>query len=167
MKVVCVSGGSYKSNYLKIIKSHLKCDLLIFNAGIIYEYDESKELLGFGLVIKELIQLSNLLNSVVAALSYRKGKEVFLVAQKDMFFIENIYTGVAFSYKKKDFIIGKEKTNYKHANKIVLTNKRLTVNVDSCSKNKTYIFCDNKGVTVIKNKKSQRKFNKCSKIILK
>ena len=43
MKIVCVSGGSYKSFYLNYYVNLKSCDLLIFNYGIIYDIDFSNK----------------------------------------------------------------------------------------------------------------------------
>ena len=59
MKIVCVAGGSYKSFYLNYVTKLKKCDLLIFNFGILYDYDIHDELMGKGVVTKELMNLSN------------------------------------------------------------------------------------------------------------
>ena len=45
MKIVCVSGGTYKSFYLNYCIKLRQCDLLLFNFGIIYDYVVSEELL--------------------------------------------------------------------------------------------------------------------------
>ncbi len=67
MKIVCVSGGSYKSFYLNHFAKIKHCDLLIFNFGIIYDYVVKDELLDYGVVTKELLSLSNSLKAVVVA----------------------------------------------------------------------------------------------------
>ena len=53
MKIVCVVGGSYKSFYINHFRNIQSCDLLVFNFGILYDYDMKEELLGSAVVTYE------------------------------------------------------------------------------------------------------------------
>ena len=81
--------------------------------------------------------------------------------------ISTISKGVEFKLKNMPFVVGNEKTNYKNSHKIIFLNNQIKPNVLACSKRKIYLFCDNYGISFVKNKKLKRKFNKYSKIILK
>ena len=67
MKIVCACGGSYKSFYLNYFINLKSCDLLIFNFGIIYDYNLENETRGDRIVNKELSMLSKKLNATIVA----------------------------------------------------------------------------------------------------
>ena len=170
MRIVCVAGGSYKSFYLNYFSKLSRCDLLVFNFGIIYDYNTFNELMGDALVTKELMNLSKALRCVVAAGAYvvgeKRGKSI-IVCNGDKIQIDKCAFGARIQIKKQTFIVGDEQTDYKKANKIILCDKRIEPNLAHCSKRKIYIFCDNFGVNFVQNKKMTRKFYKYSKFILK
>ncbi len=171
MNIVCVSGGSYKSFYLNHFIKMKKCDLLIFNFDIIYDYVVKDELLKDAVVTKELLMLSKKLNSVVVAGVYvvnKEGKKKrIIVCNGDKIEICSIVFGAKIFICNKSFIIGDEKTKYFKENKIILSKKSVYVNLFNCAKNKIYIFCHARGASLVVNKKIKRKFNKYSKFILK
>ena len=170
MRIVCVAGGSYKSFYLNYFSKLSRCDLLIFNYGIIYDYNTFNELLGDAVVTKELMNLSQTLHCVVAAGVYVVGAErvkSIIVCNGDKIQLDKAALGARIHIKNQTFIVGDESTDYKKANKIILCNKRIEPNVLHCSLRKIYIFCDKFGVNFVQKQKLTRKFNKYSKIILK
>ena len=67
MKIICVSGGNYKSFYINCATKQYQCDLLVFNSDIIYDYVVKDELLGDAIVTKELTALSKKMGCVVVA----------------------------------------------------------------------------------------------------
>lgn len=171
MKIICVAGGSYKSFYFNYFVKLRRCDLLIFNFGIIYDYDICNELTRFGIVTRELMALSKKLHSVVVAgvnvVFKGKVNKSVIVCDGEKIHINKVKTGAKICIKKTHFIIGDETTDYKSNNKIILCSKRIHPNLERCSKRKIYIFCDKFGVYLVENGKLKRKFNKFSKIILK
>lgn len=171
MKVVCVAGGSYKSIYLNDLTKLKSCDLLVFNFGVLYNYVVKEELLGNAFLTKEILTLAKKLKCVVVAGVYVENLEgiikSILVCDGEKIFVAPVFYASKIYCCNKMFIAGDENTNYERANKIVLTNKRIYPNLDKCSGNKIYIFCDKYGASLINQKKIERKFNKCSKFILK
>lgn len=171
MKIICVAGGSYKSFYLNYFINLSSCDLLIFNFGIIYDYDICKELTGSALVTRELMMLSKKLKAIVVAgvnIVYKgKTDKSIIVCDGEKIHISNVKIGAKIYIKKTSFVIGDESTQCKSNNKIILSSKRIYPNLAHCSKRKIYIFFDKFGVCLVENGKIKRKFNKFSKIILK
>lgn len=171
MRIVCVAGGSYKSFYLNCFVKLKRCDLLIFNYGIIYNYNTSEELLGQALVTKELMSISKALKCVIVAgvmvEGCNKTTKSIIVCDGDKIHIENTCIGARIHVKNKSFIIGDEFTDYKKQNKIILCSKRIEPNLSHCSKRKIYVFCDKFGVNIVNKQKMTRKFNKYSKFSLK
>ncbi len=171
MKIICVTKTSYKSFYLNYLKHINKCSLLVFNFGIIYDYDVKRELMQSGLVTKELFSLAKSLKAVVIAgvyvVSGNVRKKSIIVCDGEKINIAFASTGAKLYLNKKVIVIGDEKIKTNKTDKIVLTSNRIYPNINHCSQNRTYIFCDDFGTTVVKNKKITRNFNKYSKIILK
>ncbi|MBE5741681.1 MAG: hypothetical protein E7351_04065 [Clostridiales bacterium] len=171
MKIVCVAGGSYKSFYINCCLRLRKCDLLIFNFDIIYDYVIKDEILGNGVVTKEILLLADRLKCTVLAgvnvIRGNKKSKAILSCDGEKICIHSISSGAKIFIKGKNFVVGDRTTNYGKLNKIILTDRRVYPNVSSCSRCKIYIFCDKFGVDYINNKKLIRNFNKHSKIILK
>ena len=171
MKIVCVAGGSYKSFYLNYVINLQKCDLLIFNFGILYDYDIYDELMGKGIVTKELMNLSRRLDTQIVAGIFVKYKnkieKSIIICNKDKIELNQISLGAKIIVKNKTFVIGDESTKTKSNNKIILSSKRLYPNLEHCALNKFYVFLDKFGVTFIEKRKMTRKFNKYSKFVLK
>lgn len=171
MKIVCVAGGSYKSFYLNHYLKLKSCDLLIFNYGIIYDYDAKEEILGNAIISKELQHISKTLNCTVVAgvflIRNNEKQKSILVCDKDKLYLNSVEHGAKINIKNISFMVGDRYTNFFHFNKIILTNKRIYPNINNCSSKKIYIFCDGFGVDFIQNKKLVRNFNKYSKFVLK
>ncbi len=170
MKIVVVSGGNYKSFYLNCFLKLHKCDLLVFNFGIIYDYVIEDEILHNAVVTNELMMLSNKLRCPVVAGVYVVGKmrrQSIIVCDGEKIHISSINDGAIVTIKNKIFTIGVEGiSGYKH-NKIILSKKRLYPLIEHCAKNKVYLFCDGYGVSVIEDKTFKRFFSKYAQIILK
>lgn len=164
MKIVCVAGGSYKSFYLNFFCKLKKCNLLVFNYGIFYDYNVKDELVGNAVVTKEILFLARKLHCLVVAGIYkvfnnRKTKAI-IFSNGDKFHLSNTKMGQEIHIKNNSFIVGDETTNYLNKNKIILSTKKITPKLSNCSSKKLYIFCDKFGTTFIQNKKLVRKFNK-------
>ncbi len=170
MKIVCACGGSYKSFYLNYFINLKSCDLLIFNFGIIYDYNLENETRGDRIVNKELSMLSKKLNATIVAGVNIIDKEIYqgiIVCNRDKITLARADKGVKVFCKNRLFAIGNSNMKAQQTNKIILTNKRIYPNLKHCRRNKTFIFCDKFGVVVVQNQKLTRKFYKYSKIILK
>lgn len=181
MKVVCVSGGSYKSFYLNHFAKIKRCDLLIFNFGIIYDYVVKDELLDYGIVTKELLSLSNALKAVVVAgvnvVQNGKSQKSLIVSDGEKIYLSSLKVGVKvclndnadennlsehnknkqkkFKHKSNSqFVVGCKSTNFGSCNKIVFTEQTIKPNVAHCNPNKIYIFCNKFGVNVVQNKQN-------------
>lgn len=169
MKIIYVAGGSYKSFYLNYFLKLKSCDLLIFNFGIFYNLKNNLKV--DPAVEKELHMLANKLKCKIIAGVYayneRKKKKMFLLCNDKGIYVMPANKILNINLDKERFYVSLPELLSCNANKIVLSEKRLYPNVKSCSKKKAYIFCDNFGVTVVKNKNLRRKFHKYSKIILK
>lgn len=170
MKIICVLGGSYKSFYLNYLKSIKRCNLLVFNFGLIYNYNAKEELLGQAVVTKELMFLARKLHAIVVAGVMVEGENVtksIIVCDGEKLEIAKAEDGIKLFINKRTIVVGDEKLKAKGVDKIILSTKKIRPNLDKCSYIRNYIFCDNFGVSIVKNKKIIRKFNKYSKIILK
>lgn len=170
MKIVCVSGGSYKSFYLNYLKKLGGCDLIVFNYGIIYNYNIKEELFGNAIVTKELMSLSKRLHSLVVAGVFVEGQNVkksIIVCDGEKIHLVDAKVGIKLEVCKSEFAIGDERLQIKGCNKIILSSIRIHPCVEHCVDKRVYIFCDNFGVTMVKNRKLTRNFNKYFKIILK
>ena len=170
MKIVCVCGGSYKSFYLNYFINLKSCDLLIFNFGIIYDYNLENETYGEKIVSKELITLSKKLKATIVAgvnIIDRENHKGIVVCNFDKIKLFDACKGAKVLCKNKLFMIGSSNMQVRENNKIILSNKRIYPNLKHCGRNKILIFCDKFGVGVVQNQKLTRKFYKYSKIILK
>lgn len=171
MKIVCVAGGSYKSFYINYAVKLKKCDLLIFNFGILYDYYIKDKLIENHVLTNELIFLSNKLDCVIVAGIYvidnEKKFKAIIKYDKGKIDLYSPKFGAEISVNTHKFIVGDRNTNYLKFDKIVLSNERLIINPKNCSRKKIYVFFDRHGVNFIINKKIKRKFCKYSKIILK
>lgn len=163
MKIVCVSGGSYKSFYLNYYVNLKSCDLLIFNYGIIYDIDFSN--INYQVVINELLSLAqNLHTAVVAGVNViEKGEKIraLIVTNGKDISISSLNIGAkicfdkssfAETYKFASFVFGNNFTHFGDNHKIIFDSKAVS-NLSHCSKNKIYLFINNHGVDFVKNRK--------------
>lgn len=171
MKIICVSGGSYKSFYINHLVKINSADLLVFNFGLIYDYNVADELLGNGVVTKELMSLSKRLQTKVVAgifvVTKLHKKKAIILCDGDKIHICSIDLGAKVLLKNHTFVIGDETTNYRNYNKIVLSKSQIKPNLNNCSKRKILVFIDKFGLNLVSNGNLKRNFNKYSKIILK
>lgn len=171
MKIICVSGGSYKSIYLNHLLKLRSCDLLIFNFGIIYDYDLRSNKNRNTLIISELSMLASRFKAcVVAGVDVKTNHENFkgiIVCNDNNFNVYRAKNGVKINLCGKEFAICYANSFIKSKNKIVLSTKRLYPKANHCSTKKFILFCDRFGATIVQNQKIKRNFNKYLKIILK
>ncbi len=166
MKIVCVCGGSYKSFYLNCFVKLKKCNLLLFNFGLFYDYVVGDELLKTGVVTKELLMLARQLNAYVVAGTYMVAngvrKKVVIVCDGDKVEIVEAQNGAVINLKGTLFCVGDEKVRCTKFNKIILSSNRIKPKLNHCIKQRTYIFMDDYGTTLVKNKNLTRKSQKIS-----
>lgn len=171
MKIIFVSGGSYKSFYLNYYLKLKRCDLLVFNFGVIYDYDLKHENNSLGIVKPELISIANRLNAIVVAgvnvIDNGQIKKSILICDGKTITLKPSEIGAYLIIKNRHFVIGNEKCKAHANNKIILSKKRIYPIASHCSVRKVYVFCDEFGLCLVQNGKIKRKFNKYSKIILK
>ncbi|MFQ6752019.1 MAG: hypothetical protein ACLRFL_00440 [Clostridia bacterium] len=169
MNIICVAGGSFYSFYINYFLKIKHCDILVFNFEIFDTLDLKEEMSGSG-IIEDIEQLSQRLNCpvVVGVMVKSNGRlyPAILSYYKEMMGISGVRRGLELKIKNKTFIIGVKNTNFRNCNKIILSKDRMYPKLDNFSK-KINIFCDRLGVYIAYKKKLTRKFNKCSKIILK
>lgn len=163
MVIYYVAGGSYRSFYLNNFLKIKRCDLLIFNYGVFNNIENSFQCCQ---LIKEVKSLSKKLNcAIIFIVSVKKFKKIGFFNKKNVYFYHfNKILNVKICHKI--FAVGKLFSNFKAKNKIIFCDN-VNVNIKNCSENNTYLFCYDKKIEVVQDKKIKRNFNKCSKIILK
>lgn len=171
MKIIFVCGGSYKSFYLNHYLKLNRCDLLVFNFGVIYDYDLHIENSNCAIVKPELITIAKRLKAIVVAgvnvLDRVTIKKSILVCDGNTITLKPASKGAFISIKNKRFVVGSDSCTSNAENKIILSNRRIYPIASHCSLRKVYVFCDKFGLCLVQNGKIKRKFNKYSKIILK
>ncbi len=171
MKIIFVSGGSYKSFYLNYYLKLNKCDLLVFNFGVIYDYDLRFEAGASAIVKPEMMMLANKLGATVVAGVVVKDnnlkRKCILVCNGEKISLIESNIGAHFRVRNKWFVAGDTNCKAVAENKIILTDERIYPNIQHCSLRKVYLFCDKFGLSVVQKKKLKRNFYKYSKIILK
>ncbi len=167
MKIICISGGSYKSCYLNYLQKLKFCDLLIINFGVMYVCNNNTRD-NFEIVGNELFLLARRLQAVVVAgievVDNNTKRRVLMHCDGEKVIIDNT---ILLKLKKHRFIVCSNKSLVSKYDKIVLSEGRITPNIQHCNYRKRYIFCDSYGVSIVENRKLKRKFYKYSKIILK
>lgn len=170
MKIICVSGGSYKSCYLNFLQKIKSCDLLILNYGVLYTLDYAK-INEFDIVKDEMRMLSSRLHcKIVAGVFVKSGDRTYqsiLLLDNNSLEIFGTHSCKTISVKNHKFSLCTNGNYSANCDKIILSTKRIHPNLSHCSRRRKYIFCDNFGVTIVEKKKLKRKFYKYSKIILK
>ena len=167
MNLFVVSGGSYKTFYFNYLKNIKNCDLLVINFNVldVVCFNNLAD------IYAELITISKKLNCVVVAGVKRLGNleigKIVLMSEGEKIKKERARKGLKVNIKGKVFIVGEAGGLYEKDNKIILGENKMLINEHACSSKRFYLFCDNKGVSFVLNKKLNRKFNKCVKIVLK
>lgn len=67
MRILFVVGGSYKAFYLNNIHKYKKLDLLVFQTGLLYEFDYYDEMFGAKTITNEMLSLCNRFNCKIIA----------------------------------------------------------------------------------------------------
>lgn len=161
MKVICISSGNFNSIYINYLSKLTYCDLLIINFNVVKTSGKY--------FLKEIKELSKKFScTVVVGVNFlHEQKKLIIVDSKGKVAIKLFKLGIKIKKEKRLFFIGPSYIKSKLCNKIILSDEQIKPCVRCCSYNKIYLFCDRFGTTVVKNKKLKRKFNKCSKFILK
>lgn len=167
MKIFCVSGGNYKSFYLNAFLKIKGYDLLIINFGIMYDIKENLD--DSNIVFNELKMLYDRAKvPIIAGVKIGQNRiKKFILCNHGKCHIYSLNTGIILNIKNKKFVVGEKFTKYGNNNKIILSETRVYPEISHCSYKKTYVFCDNFGITKIEKRKISRKFYKYAKIILK
>ena len=165
MKIAFVVGGNYKAFYINHIEECKGIDILVFQEGLLYEYDYFNESFGNKTITKEMIGLAKKLNCVILAkiktnlfnkscneILYCDGIKVltfsgdryiklYLKGKRVIFSLKNVFWGCADIF-------------------IQLTKNRLEMKKIRQKCHKQTFLCDKHGVEYVKNGKIKRKFRK-------
>ena len=151
MKVVCVSGGSYKSFYINHFLHLKKCDVLIFNFGIIYDYDKNES----SVIKNEFKSIYEKLGCVIVAGVKLNGEneKFFLVFDGVDLVIHQAKNPIKITRKNADIEVGLYNSLFKSDRRIILSKYRVYPNLNHISKNDCYVFCDSSGASIVISKK--------------
>jgi len=162
MNIVFVVGGSYKAFYLNNINKLKNVDLLVFQEGLLYDFDCFNETYGMKIVSNELQYLCQKLECKIVALVNSNlfglsKKELLYADDKDVFLVGD---NLKLVLKEKVVEIG-----FKN----VFSNSNVNIKLNSgcndpvikkCNYKKIYFYCNKKGVSCVKMGKLKRKFRK-------
>lgn len=165
MKIGFVVGGSYKGFYINHLKECKDLDILVFQEGLLYDYDYYNENFGSKTVTKEILNLSKKLNCKIAAkiktnllgnladeILYCDGEKVTIICPER--YIKMIIN-------KKTVIFALKNVFFDSADIfIMLTKNRLEVKNNKKNRHKNTFLCDKKGVEYVKRGRIIRKFRK-------
>lgn len=171
MKIVFVVGGSYKAFYLNHLKKFKKLDFLVFQEGILYDYDYYNELCGDRTVTQEMMELSKRLGCKIVArikTNFLGGIETkWLYCDGKKLVLSNLHYLKLFYNTKTIFFADKQLLNKPKNLTIILTENRLKLKnrAKFCPSN--LLICDKRGVELKKNGKIARKFIKICYFSLK
>lgn len=159
-------GGSYKGFYLNQIHKVGRVDLIVFQQGIIYDFDCVEEYVGNGVVSKELVALNIRFNCPIVVF----GNEIFLGKRERCFIVcvnkkvsvIPIYKDVSLYIKNKQILISNEINKIKYADKyfafILMRDKNIKLIPNKLSKN--LFVCDRRGVIRFQEGIFYKKFRK-------
>lgn len=165
MKIGFVVGGSYKAFYINHLKSCYGLDILVFQEGLLYEYDYYNENFGSKIVTREMLNLSNKLNCKIIAkiktnlfgnladeILYCDGEKVCVICgDRYLKMIVN----------KKSVIFSLKNVFFDSADIFIMTTKkRLEIKNNKKIKHSQIFLCDKKGVEYVKGGRIIRKFRK-------
>lgn len=165
MKIAFVVGGNYKAFYINHIEECKGVDILVFQEGLLYEYDYYNEHFGSKVVTKEMLNLANKLNCVILAkiktnLSNEIHDEIlYCDGEKVLTFNSDRYIKI-FS-KGKRIIFSLKNVFFECADIFIrLTKNRVEMKKIRQKCHKRTFLCDKHGVEYVKNGKIKRKFRK-------
>lgn len=161
-----VVGGSYKGFYLNQIHKVGNVDLIVFQQGIIYDFDYAEEYLGDGVVSKELVALNTKFNCPIVVLGYKiffgKREKCFIVCVNKRVSVIPVYKDVNLYIKNKLILISNRVNRLEFADKyfafILMVDKNSKITSNKLAKN--LFVCDNKGVTRWQGENFYKKFRK-------
>lgn len=141
-------------------------DLIVFQQGIIYDFDCAEEYVGNGVVSKELVALNTKFNCPIVVFGYEiffgKRERCFIVCVNKKISIVPIYKDVNLYVKNKLIAISNKINEIKFANKyfafILMRDKNVKINPNKLAKN--LFVCDNSGVTRWQGENFYKKFRK-------
>lgn len=172
MKILFVVGGSYKNFYINHLKKYKNLDLLIFQQGLLYDYDYCDEMLGEKIVTNEVLNLVDILHcKVIGKVNTNllgNKKEEILYADENGVKIIDIRNQLFLKIKNKNIEISLNKTPKIYSDLVI----KIIHNKNEClyqrfSKNKKYLICDKRGVLFVNKNKKIKKFRKICYFTLK
>ena len=165
MKLAFVVGGSYKAFYINNLKKCKGVDLLVFQEGLLYEYDYYNEHFGSKIITKELLSLARRLNCVILAkiksnFANQKCEEIlYCDSEKLLTFSADRY--IKMFIKGKRVIFSLKNVFFECADifiRIIKNRAEMKKIRQKCHK-QTFL-CDKYGVEYVKKGKINRKFRK-------
>lgn len=158
MNILFVVGGSYKAFYLNNINKYRCLDLIVFQQGILYEFDYYNEFFGDGTIINEMLYLRKKFGCTIIA----KIKTNLCGASKDEFLVcdEKGISIIDANRYFKVFVKGRVVLISKTAQRIGCD---FEICFDSNANNMTkppVFVCEKRGVVLYRRKIVMRKFRK-------
>lgn len=159
-------GGSYKGFYLNQINKIKHVDLIIFQKGIIYDFDYEEEYCGSKVVGGELVALNKKFGCPIVVF----GNSVFLGNKEKCFIVcingkvsvIPIYRDVYLYLHGKLILISNKINAINMSNKyfslILMLDKKMKVNFNKMAKN--LFVCDGRGVVRVQEGIFYKKFRK-------
>ena len=167
---ICVIGGSYKSFYLNKLRKIGKPDIIVFNQNIFYDFDTEIERSLDGPVSTELIYLNQLFNCPIAVYSTRinNGKidKCFILCNNSKIKIFEQNCEVYIKLKDGYVLLCNKRYFYSNVFATIIMQDRFNPLIFNPKSKNNCFYCTPKNVTLIKDGKFYKKFNKCCKFIL-
>ena len=161
MNIFCISGGNYNSIYLNNLIKKQKIHLLLINFNVFNDVNNN-----FNSFFEEILFLQNKFKCVIVVGVKINKHKYFVVCKNNFFNIFKFNNDYKLAIKKHIIKFGVAYGKQQNIN-VIFSTKEMKADIKMRSKNRFYIFVCPKSVTLIAGKKIIRKFNKCSKFILK
>ena len=165
MKIGFVVGGSYKGFYINHLNECKDLDILVFQEGLLYEYDYYNENFGAKTVTKEILNLSKKLHCKIFAkiktnlLGNLKNEILYCDGEKVTIICPERYIKILIN--KKSVIFTLKNVLFDCADIfITLIKNRLEIKNNKKYRHKNTFLCDKRGVDYVKNGRMIRKFRK-------
>lgn len=163
MKILFVVGGSYKAFYLNNIHKFKQLDLIVFQDGLLYEYDYYDETFGARTITNEMIGLCQKFNcKIVAKIQtklFDKKYDEFLYCDKNGVKIIKNDRYFKICIKNKFFLISNYFVSAKSDYYVRFVKYRNELRLPQARRSVVFV-CDKMGVDLHYNKFITRKFRK-------
>lgn len=165
MKLAFVIGGNYKAFYINHIEKCKGVDILVFQEGLLYEYDYYNENFGYKTITKEMMCLAQKLNCVILAKIksnlFNKLNDEILFCDGEKVLTFNSERYIKLFLKGKCVIFSLENVFFECADIFIrLTKNRVEIKKIRQKCHKQTFLCYKHGVEYIKKGKIKRKFRK-------